>query len=426
MKKFQDVLVIGLALFAMFFGAGNLIFPPYIGLISGDKWYMSLLGFLLTGIGLPLIGIIVMSKNEGKFENFAGKVGTNFSKGLGIIIMLAIGPLLAIPRTGATTYEMAIKPIFPTVNPIIVTSIYFAINLYLVINPSSVVDKIGKILTPVLLTMLAIIIFKGISTPIGSPIVTDIQNPFSKAFAEGYQTMDALASTVFAGIVIGSVVAKGYKDTKDQIRLTLMSGVIAALGLLLVYGGLMYLGATASGLYGADISKTQLTIAITERLLGTFGKVALGVAVGFACLTTSVGLTATAGDFFSNLTNNRISYKAVVIIVTVFSAVVSNFGVEKIVKLAVPLLVTVYPVVIVLIVLNIFDEFIKNKNCYAGAVYLTLIISIVDGLAAIGLNLKGVQNFVAKLPFASAGFAWILPAIIGLIIPLIFSRKQEA
>ncbi|WP_084739377.1 branched-chain amino acid transport system II carrier protein [Thermobrachium celere] len=118
--------------------------------------------------------------------------------------------------------------------------------------------------------------------------------------------------------------------------------------------------------------------------------------------------------------------KAVVIIVTVFSAVVSNFGVEKIVKLAVPLLVTVYPVVIVLIVLNIFDEFIKNKNCYAGAVYLTLIISIVDGLAAIGLNLKGVQNFVAKLPFASAGFAWILPAIIGLIIPLIFSRKQEA
>ncbi|WDC83255.1 branched-chain amino acid transport system II carrier protein [Caloramator sp. mosi_1] len=99
MKRFQDVLVIGLALFAMFFGAGNLIFPPYIGLISGDKWFISLIGFLLTGIGLPLIGIIVMSKNDGKFENFAGKVGTNFSKGLGIIIMLAIGPLLAIPRT---------------------------------------------------------------------------------------------------------------------------------------------------------------------------------------------------------------------------------------------------------------------------------------------------------------------------------------
>ncbi|MBZ4663561.1 MAG: brnQ [Caloramator sp.] len=425
MKKFNDVLVIGLALFAMFFGAGNLIFPPYIGLISGDKWFVSLIGFLLTGIGLPLIGIIVMSKNNGKFENFAGKVGTNFSKGLGIIIMLAIGPLLAIPRTGATTYEMAIKPIFPGVSPIVVTTIFFAINLYLVINPSSVVDKIGKILTPVLLTMLAIIIFKGITTPIGTPVTTGIENPFSKSFAEGYQTMDALASTVFAGIVIANVVAKGYKDTKDQVKLTLLAGVIAAAGLLLVYGGLMYLGATASGTVSADISKTQLTIMITEKLLGTFGKVALGIAVGFACLTTSVGLTATAGEFFSGLTNNKLSYKLVVTVVTIFSAVVSNFGVEKIVKLAVPLLVTVYPVVIVLIILNIFDEFIKNKNCYAGAVYLTLIVSIVDGLAAIGVNLKGIQAMIAKLPFASASFAWIVPALVGFIIPLLFSKKKQ-
>lgn len=425
MKQFKDVLVIGLALFAMFFGAGNLIFPPYIGILSGSKWYMSLFGFLLTGIGLPLIGIIVMSKNDGKFENFAGKVGTNFSKVLGIVIMLAIGPLLAIPRTGATTYEMAIKPVFPNVSPIIVTAIYFAINLYLVINPSSVVDKIGKILTPVLLAMLAIIIAKGIISPIGQPITTNIVNPFSKAFSEGYQTMDALASTVFAGIIISSVAAKGYKNTKDQIKLTLLSGVIAACGLLMVYGGLMYLGATASGTFSSDISKTQLTIAITQNLLGNFGKIALGVAVGFACLTTSVGLTATAGEFFSKLTNNKISYKTVVIIVTLFSAVVSNFGVETIVKLAVPLLVTVYPVVIVLIILNIFDEFIKNKNSYLYAVYLTLIISIVDGLAAIGINLKGVQALISKLPFAKANFAWILPALIGVLIPLLFGKKHN-
>lgn len=425
MKQFKDVLVIGLALFAMFFGAGNLIFPPYIGILSGSKWFMSLLGFLLTGIGLPLIGIIVMSKNDGKFENFAGKVGSSFSKVLGVVIMLAIGPLLAIPRTGATTYEMAIKPLFPHVSPVIVTTIYFAINLYLVINPSSVVDKIGKVLTPVLLAMLSIIIVKGIITPIGQPISTDIVNPFSKAFAEGYQTMDALASTVFAGIIIGSVVAKGYKETKDQIKLTLLSGVIAATGLLIVYGGLMYLGATASGVFSSDISKTQLTIAITERLLGSFGKIALGIAVGFACLTTSVGLTATAGEFFSNLTNNKISYKAVVIVVTLFSAVVSNFGVEAIVKLAVPLLVTVYPVVIVLIILNIFDEFIKNKNSYLYAVYLTLIVSIVDGLAAIGINLKGAQALISKLPFAKANFAWIVPALVGVILPLLFGRKQN-
>ncbi|SEF95258.1 branched-chain amino acid:cation transporter, LIVCS family [Caloramator fervidus] len=425
MKKFNDVLVIGLALFAMFFGAGNLIFPPYIGLLSGDKWYLALLGFLLTGIGLPLTGIIVMSKNDGDFEKFAGKVSSSFSKGLGIIIMLAIGPLLAIPRTGATTFEMGVKPLFPNVSSVVATTIFFAINLYFVINPSSVIDKIGKILTPVLLAMLAIIIVKGIVSPIGQLASTGLQNPFSRAFSEGYQTMDALASTVFAGIVISSVVAKGYTEKRDQIKLTVIAGMIAATGLLLVYGGLMYLGATATTIYSPEISKTELIIGITERILGNFGKVALGLAVAFACLTTSVGLTATAGEFFSKISNDRISYKAVVIIITVFSAIVSNFGVEKIVKIAVPLLVTVYPVVIVLIVLNIFDEYIKNKNVYAGAVYLTLIISIIDGLAAIGINIKVAQNFIAKLPFASSGFAWIVPAILGGLIALIFSRKEN-
>lgn len=425
MKKFNDILVIGLALFAMFFGAGNLIFPPYIGLLSGDKWFVSLVGFLLTGIGLPLVGIIVMAKNDGDFGKFAGKVGTKFSKILGVVIMLAIGPLLAIPRTGATTYEMGVKPIFPNVSPILAITIFFAISLYFVINPSSVIDKIGKILTPILLLMLSIIIVKGIISPIGTMQSTGIENPFSRAFSEGYQTMDALASIVFAGIVIGSVVAKGYKNKNEQIKLTFISALIAAVGLLLVYGGLMYLGATASKLYNQEIAKTTLTIGITERLLGNFGKVALGLAVAFACLTTSVGLTATAGEFFSKLTNNKISYKSVVILVTVFSAVVSNFGVEKIVKIAVPLLVTVYPVVIVLIALNLFDDFIKNKNAYKGAVYLTLFVSLVDGLSAIGVNLSGVQNILLRLPFAKAGFGWLLPAILGFLVSSVITSNNK-
>uniref|UniRef100_UPI0031596174 branched-chain amino acid transport system II carrier protein n=1 Tax=Caloramator sp. Dgby_cultured_2 TaxID=3029174 RepID=UPI0031596174 len=148
--------------------------------------------------------------------------------------------------------------------------------------------------------MLSIVIVKGILSPIGIPITTDISNPFSRAFIEGYQTMDALASTVFSGIVIASVVSKGYTNKKEQIKLTVLSGAIAAFGLLIVYGGLMYLGATASGLFNGEISKTELTIAITEIILGNFGKIALGLAVGFACLTTSVGLTATAGEFFQS------------------------------------------------------------------------------------------------------------------------------
>ncbi|SHK43202.1 branched-chain amino acid transport system II carrier protein [Tepidibacter formicigenes] len=424
-KTSKDVLVVGFALFAMFFGAGNLIFPPSLGLMSGTNWIPSLIGFLLTGIGMPLLGIIAASKAGGSLSDLADKVSPTFSKILGTVIMLAIGPLLAIPRTGATTFEMGVKPLFPGVSPIITSIFFFGITLFLAINPSGVVDKIGKILTPVLLIALITIIFKGITSPIGSPIDTGLKNPFSKGFTEGYQTMDALASMVFAGIVIGSLVQKGYTDTKQQIKLTIMSGLVAAIGLALVYGGLMYLGATGSGVFPGDIAKTDLTIAITERILGNTGKVLIGISVSLACLTTSVGLTATCGEYFSKLSKGKLSYKAVAIIVTVFSAVVSNFGVETIVKIAVPLLVTVYPVGIILIVMNIFDDFIPNKTAYTGAVFGALCVSLFDALAAMEIQISPIANVILKLPLADAGFAWITPAVIGSIISILILKKKQ-
>ncbi|MEJ8553291.1 branched-chain amino acid transport system II carrier protein [Tepidibacter sp. Z1-5] len=424
-KTSKDVIVVGFALFAMFFGAGNLIFPPALGLMTGDTWVPGLIGFLLTGIGMPVLGIIAASKAGGSLSDLADKVNPTFSKIIGTVIMLAIGPLLAIPRTGATTFEMGFAPVFPSVSPILVSVIFFGVTLFLVINPSGIVDKIGKVLTPVLLVSLLVIIIKGIMNPIGTPVDTGMLNPFSKGFTEGYQTMDALASMVFAGIVIGSLVQKGYTDTKDQIKLTVMSGLVAATGLAIVYGGLMYLGATSSGIFPADISRTQLTISITERILGNAGKALIGISVSLACLTTAVGLTATCGEYFSNLSNGRIGYKPIVIGVTVFSAVMSNFGVDTIVKIAVPLLVTVYPVGIILIVMNIFDDYIPNKTAYTGAVFGAVCISLFDALAAMGTPILAVSELISKLPLASSGFAWILPAIVGSIIAMATMKKKQ-
>lgn len=423
-KTITDTIVVGFALFAMFFGAGNLIFPPSLGFMASDKWVTALVGFLLTGIGMPLLGIIALSKNGGSVEQFAGKVSPTFAKIFGTVIMLAIGPLLAIPRTGATTFEMAVKPIFPNADPIVASVIYFAITLFFVISPSKVIDSIGKVLTPVLLITIGIIIFKGITAPVGSLAVTDMVNPFSKGFTEGYQTMDALGSIVMAGIVISGFVSKGYTDQKQQMKLTIMAGMVAAAGLLLVYGGLMYLGATAVNAFPSDLNKTDLIIGITGRLLGDWGKIALGMTVGLACLTTSIGLTATAGDFFSKLTKNKVSYRTVVILVTVFSAIVANAGVETIVQFAVPLLVTVYPIAIVLIVLSIFDNLIKSRGVYIGAVYGALFVSLFDALSAIGVNVTSVQSIIRILPFADQGFYWIAPAVVGALFGAVFFRKE--
>lgn len=423
-KTFNDVIVIGFALFAMFFGAGNLIFPPSLGLMAGNKWVTALIGFLLTGVGMPLLGVLAVSKSGGSIEKFAGKVSPTFAKILGTVVMLAIGPLLAIPRTGATTFEMAVKPIFQNANPIVASIIFFTITLFFTISPSKVIDNIGKILTPILLVTVGIIIFKGITTPVGELAVTNFTNPFSRGFTEGYQTMDALASIVLTSIVTAGIIAKGYTDQKQQIKLTVLSGIVAASGLLLVYGGLMYLGATAVNIFPADVAKTDLIINITGLLMGGWGKIALGLTVGLACLTTAIGLTATAGEFFSKLSNNRVSYRTVVILITLFSTIVSNAGVETIVNLAVPLLVTVYPVVIVLITLSIFDNLIKNRGVYIGAVYGALFVSLFDALAGIGVNITSVRGIINMLPFADQGFYWIAPAVIGALFGAVLFRNK--
>jgi len=427
MKKNQtkDFFVLGLALFAMFFGAGNLIFPPALGLASGDKWLACAIGFFLTGIGMPILGVLAVSKAGGTIDDLASKVNPTFSKILGTIIILAIGPLLAIPRTGATVYEMGVKPMFPEFSPIIVSVIYFAITLFFVIKPSGIIDSIGKVLTPALLLIIFAIIVKGVVDPVGAPVSTGVANPFSKGFTEGYQTMDALASIVFGGIMMLSLAQKGYEDKKEQVAVAMKAGVVAGIGLALVYGGLLYLGATASGVFPQDMARTDLIVGITQNVLGNMGTIGIALAVSLACLTTSIGLTATVGNYFEELTNGKLSYKMIVIGTVIFSAVFANVGVENIVKFAVPLLVTVYPVAIVLILMSLFDNLIKNKKAYTGAVYGALVVSLIDGVSAMGVNTEFISRFIKMLPLSGAGFAWVLPAAVGAVITSMIMKNRE-
>ncbi|MEW5900274.1 MAG: branched-chain amino acid transport system II carrier protein, partial [Acidobacteriota bacterium] len=325
-KKVNDVVWVGLALFAMFFGAGNLIFPPYMGFIAGSSWSVALLGFLITGIGMPLMGIMASARAGGTVEHLAGRVNSVFGRIFSIVVILAIGPLLAIPRTAATTFEMGVRPNIPGAPAAISSLVYFGLTLFFALNPKKVVDKIGKILTPFLLLTLALIIIKGIFSPLGPLAGTELDNAFGRGFREGYQTMDAMASVVFAEIIIAAMIYKGYSRASDQVRMTSLAGLIAASGLGLVYGGLMYLGASSGGLFPAEIERTTLLIGITQGILGVAGKMALGLAVGLACLTTSIGLTATVGDYFSTLSKGKLSYKGICLATCLFSGVFATVG----------------------------------------------------------------------------------------------------
>lgn len=425
--KIKDIIVVGFALFAMFFGAGNLIFPPLLGLQAGDAWIQGGLGFLTTGIGLPLIGIIAASKAGGSLEDVGKNVGRTFGRVFAVVIMLSIGPLFAIPRTAATTFEIGVEPFLPISSKLIVSIVsivFFGIVVFFSINRSEVIDKVGKILTPVLLIALIIIIFKGIFSPIGEPITTGIEGAFGKGFTEGYNTMDALASLVFAGIVVKYFVDKGYTDIKSQVNLTVKAGIVSAIGFVIIYGGLTYLGATVSGIYESDVSQTTLTIGIVRNLMGTTGQSILSVAVALACLTTAIGLTATCGDYFSSLTKGKIGYKSMVVGMSIFSCVVSIFGVKTIVDIAKPILVLLYPVATILMILTIFDKYIKNKNIYKGGIIGVIVISLFEALTVMGLPIESINNLIKQIPLSSYSLAWIIPSIIGMLISLLFKYEK--
>jgi LIVCS family branched-chain amino acid:cation transporter len=422
-KKFTDVLVVGVALFAMFFGAGNLILPPFMGLMAGTTWKIALLGFLITGIGMPLLGIMAAARAGGTVEHLGSRVSPLFGRVMSILVILAIGPLLAIPRTCATAFEMGIRPAFESFHPALFSIVFFGVTLAFALNRSTVIDKIGKYLTPFLFITLAWIILKGIFTPVGPIVDVDFASPFGNGFREGYLTMDTLASIVFAQIVIAALVFKGYANVGEQVKMTSFAGLIAATGLGLVYGGLMYLGATAGSIYPQDVERTDLLIGITQTLLGGGGKVALGGAVGLACLTTSIALTATVGDYFSTLSKGKLGYTAICIITVVFSGIFAIVGVTTILTVSVPVLVMMYPVAICLIILTLMGRVVAHRAIYAGAVVGALSTSLFEALTAAGMPIAFVNDAITHIPFATAGFAWIVPGVVGALVGFVLSKN---
>lgn len=416
-KKTTDIFVVGFALFSMFFGAGNLLFPPYLGLVSGKDWFISFLGFIIADAGLSLLVIVVAAKNKGILDEILVRGGKKLARFIGCASILCIGPFLAIPRTAATTFEMSILPFKPdlgTTGSIIFSILFFIATYALTIRATKVLDIIGKFLTPVLILTLLGLIIKGMITPIGpiSPEHMIDRNLFSEGISQGYLTMDALGSAAMAGIMISTLVSKGYTDTKDQISMTIKAGIVSGIALSIVYGGLTYIGATMSTIHNINTSQALLVVAATEGIFGTPGKILLAIMVLLACLTTSIGLTSSAGRYFAEITNGKLSYEKIVTAICIFSAVVSTFGVNKIIQFSIPILQTIYPVMIILVFFTIFTKKIKNDNTFKGAAYFTFVASILSVLN----SLTGSFEFINVLPLSSLGFGWIIPGLVGALI----------
>lgn len=421
-KSLRDTLILGFALFAIFFGAGNLIFPPAIGLVSGTNWVNALIGFVLTGIVLPLLGVIAILNAEGKFEVLTKPISPWFYRFFNAVMMIGIGMCVTIPRMAATTHELGVKTLFPQVPSFVTILVFFAINFYFAMDRSNVIEKIGKLLTPVLVVILLFIVGKGVFDPIGIPITTSLANPFSNAFISAYQTGDVMTALLCAPIFIAAITGYGYTDAVKMRKMAINATMIAGLGLLIVYGGLLYLGAAGSGMFPRDMENTALVTGLIQIMLGNFGSITLAVAIVLACLTSAIGVTAVTADFLSKLTYNKVSYRMWALIICIAGVAVGSLGVDKIIAYTMPLFLALYPVSIVIVFLGVFRKYIPNAGAYKGAVLVTLLISVIETVGTLGVNIRFLHTLIAKLPLSADGFSWLLPAIAGFIGGAIIHR----
>lgn len=419
-KATLDSVVIGAALFAMFFGAGNMIFPPYLGLQAGREWITAFLGYYIADIGLALVAMFALIRVQGR-EPILRPLGTKISTLFMSAIVLCLGPFICIPRTAATTYELSIVPLFEKFNMPLFFVLFFALVLILSINESAVVDIVGKILTPVLFLGLIFLIVLGILYPLGptdtAPVVDSV---VATGVQSGYQTMDVLATTLFGALILNSVANKGHTQPEQQIRVALGASIVAGIGLLIVYLGLTYLGATVSTVYNASMDRTQLLILLIQDLMpGRLGILFFGVVVCLACLTTAIALTSSVAEYFTTLSRERLKYKGLVTLICVFSAVISSVGTETIIALASPILSIVYPPILVLVFLSFLRKYVNAWGCRLGALTATA-CGMIEVLASFGV----CSNFLTLLPFGSMGFGWLLPAVAAIIIGCLIPDKK--
>ncbi len=420
----KDILISGLALFAIFFGAGNLIFPPYLGVITGDGWLATMVGFLLADPVIPILTVIVTAAAGGKAVDIGKRVGDKFAKILTLLAIICIGPAFAIPRTAATTYEVGFQSFFPNLPIWVVTIVFFAITFALSFKESNVVNIIGKYITPALLVFLFIVIVKAIISPIGKPVDVPVEGGyFVKGFYEGYQTLDAFASPLFTGIVVADLMRKGYGkvNRKDRLSFIISVGIVASIFLSLVYGGLTYLGASGSSIFTADDSRVEILVSLVYMTLGNFGKFALSVCVTLACLTTAIGLTSSAGNFIEELTHGKVKYIYTVIIVTIISFLLSSLGVDAIINLAVPVLTIGYPIIIALVFYMIFDKKVPYNMAYILMVIGVMIVAVIETFGK-QLGLGVLVEIIKSLPLAQFGFTWFIPSLVCFIIGWILGK----
>lgn len=421
----KRMLVISLMLFSLFFGAGNLIFPPFMGQNAGGQSVWATFGFLATAVVLPVLGVIVVAEFDG-LERLGQKVGKRFALVFTVLIYLSIGPGLGIPRAASVPFEMAVAPYLPEgtnlqLFMLLYSLAFFLMALWLCLNPGKLVDRMGKVLTPLTLLSLCILtigfLFRG-KVDVAAAQPSYVKHAFMQGFTDGYQTMDTIAALNFGLVIANTLHSFGVKEKKSVIHHTICAGTIAGSILALVYIVLTYMGAASSGVYPIQENGAVTLRCIVRQVFGEGGAILLATLFTLACLTTCVGLINSISRYFSTLFP-KVNYKTWVFLIVTFSFLVCNLGLNAILSISMPVLNAIYPVSIVLIALGLTDRFWKNNRfVYPMVVAGTGVVSVLYALDAAKVPMGFVTELCYKLPLFKAGFGWVCVALVMFLLSL--------
>lgn len=423
--KGQDILALGFMTFALFVGAGNIIFPPIVGLQAGPHVWMAALGFLVTAVGLPVITVVALAKVGGAMDSLSSPIGKVAGGILAAVCYLAVGPLFATPRTATVSFEVGLAPLTGE-SPLalfIYSAVYFLLVFWISLYPGRLLDTVGRFLAPLKIIALAVLGIAAFALPageIGVAAPAYVAAPFSQGFVNGYLTMDTLGALVFGIVIVNAIRSRGVESPRLITRYAIIAGLIAGLGLALVYVSLFRLGSGSHAVAAGASNGAAVLHAYVQHTFGSLGSGFLAVLISLACLVTAVGLTCACAEYFSRVL--PLSYKTLVIMLAAFSLLVSNLGLTRLIQFSIPVLTAIYPPCIVLVALSFCKDFWHSQGRIVAPVMLvSLLFGIIDALKGAGLA-DHLPQVVAHLPLSDQGLAWLVPACITLVVAFICDR----
>lgn len=423
--KGQDILALGFMTFALFVGAGNIIFPPIVGLQAGPHVWMAALGFLVTAVGLPVVTVIALAKVGGAMDSLSSPIGKVAGSILAAVCYLAVGPLFATPRTATVSFEVGLAPLTgdsPTAL-FLYSLVYFLVVLWVSFYPGRLLDTVGRFLAPLKIIALAVLGIAAFALPAGDIGVAEpayVAAPFSQGFINGYLTMDTLGALVFGIVIVNAIRSRGVESPRLITRYAIIAGLIAGVGLALVYVSLFRLGSGSHAVAAGASNGAAVLHAYVQHTFGSLGSGFLAVLISLACLVTAVGLTCACAEYFAQVL--PLSYKTLVVILAAFSLLVSNLGLTKLILFSIPVLTAIYPPCIVLVALSFCKSYWHSQaRIVAPVMLVAFVFGLIDAIKGAGFA-DYLPHALGDLPLSEQGLAWLIPAAIVLFVAFVCDR----